>query len=234
MGDPLTVAALAAMAGGSYLQSKANRQVRSKQREYTGAETARQQQMSEQAQRIFRESLAKQTLPAQETSLDVARQARQQALTEAVPFEEGSYLPTQENAPAVIRQIMDAEAREATEKGQERAEALGRLGSYSDVALQNLFNLTRSGERAGQLGQSMRQSANILPMELAGATRKGAKSRAWGDLLTGAGQLAGLGSMAGYGGSWDSLFGGSASTGGYNPFSTRHVPKIGHQPSFYV
>ena len=213
MGDPFTMAAMAAMVGGSYMQSRANKQVANKKRDAVNAEGARQRGLREQSENIFKKSLSEHQMPEQQQRLDESTIKRRDAITSKIQSEEGKYLPSQADAPAIIRKIMDDKAREEVGRATSSGEAAAKLGAYDDVGLSNLFGFSRSGQGINNLSRSMANSANILPMELSAANSAGSKSRMWGDILTGIGQIGLMAGTGGAGGSWGDLFGKTGATG---------------------
>jgi type II secretory pathway pseudopilin PulG len=240
MCDPITIAGLAATVGGSYMQNKANKQVENKRRENVGAEYARQQALSDSANSQFKESLNSQTSDNQKEKLSDTQQKLGDIYKQVVSSGDGSYLPSQDSSPAIVRQVFDSKAEDAKNFGNQQATALGNIGGYGDVALSNALGFTRSGENINNLANSMQRSSNILPLELNAANYVGDSSRKWGDALTGAGQIMSLAGIAGMGPSWGTLknslgFGSNlgsttqALTGGFHPkygFQSAQVPLI--------
>jgi hypothetical protein len=84
----------------------------------------------------------------------------------------------------------------ATQQGRAKADLL----SFNDITFQNAINNIRAGQQLNTVGNFMRGSSNVLPIELEAASRKGDNLKTLGTALSTAGTVVGMGAGAGW---WD-------------------------------
>ena len=69
-----------------------------------------------------------------------------------------------------------------------------KLGSYADWNLQQGIKNTRTNQGLERISQNAKSDLNnVVPVEMAGAARKGDALQGWGALLSAAGALTGMG-----------------------------------------
>jgi hypothetical protein len=121
---------------------------------------------------------------------------------------QGGYLPGQSAAPQVVRDAVDRGRADTSGYLGQRADALGRLGGWSDALFGVRQNIGRAGEGVAMAGSAGRGAASLLPGALQAAGGAGSGWRMAGDLTNLAGQFAGA--YGGAPGGWGSIFGGAA------------------------
>ena len=203
----MSATAAALFVGGTLAQQQgANTAVRARNSTAL-AEVDRQGRLGDEQAAVFDESLANFERPNQDADR-VSRQRQRGAAVDAAVTPTDPAVPVSGGAPKVVRSTIAKALTDALDTGRRRGKAQGALASFGDLAFDNNIDLTRSGRQQATLGGFSRGSSNILPLELVGADQEGADQRSFGQLLSSAGQLAGLAGFAGFGPqNFGSLFG---------------------------
>lgn len=205
MCDPLTATALALTAVGTAVQYQGQRQAQKAMSAAQAAESARQAKLRGEAQGLFEESLGKQSAEAQTKRLADAQAEREAATVGNQQSGQVVSVPVQGGTPSIVADETAAQVGAGNIQARDEAMAKAALAAFGDLQLGNALLNARYGAQQGQLANFMQGSAGVLPTEMAAASRKGDKTKMFGDLLVAGGQLAGMGAMANGG-----LFGGKS------------------------
>lgn len=213
MCDPLSIAGAALSIGGMVAQNQGAKAAVSAREGVMNAEAARQAAIRDQQKATFDTSLNQLDQPAQQADLKKNQDARAAAVNSIVTPTNPA-VPVTGSAPTIVKSTIAKALSDALAYGKKQGIAQGNLAGYGDLNFDNGVNLARSGIRQAQLGNFSAGSSAVVPSELEAANRKGAGMRSFGQVLSGAGQLAGLGGAMGMGPSWGSLFGPSEAQAG--------------------
>lgn len=191
----LTAAGSAAQAAGARRAAKAMEGARI-------AESIRQKGFQDEANAITNESLSKSGKEATDKEMAAAEAERAAASDAAVadvrrPVEAtGANLAGDTKGNTIMLNEGDLAAAKnlgfATQQGRAKANLL----SFNDVTFQNAINNVRAGQKLNTVGNFMRGSAGVLPVELEAAQRKGEGLRTLGTVLNTAGSVVGMGAGA--------------------------------------
>ena len=191
----LTAAGSAAQAAGARRASKAMEGARL-------AESLRQKGFQQQADAVVDESLNKSGRDTTEAGMKEAAAKRAAEADAAVadvraPVEvTGANLAGDQSGNQVMITEADVARNKnlgyATQQGRAKADLL----SFNDITFQNAINNIRSGQQLNTIGNFMRGSSNVLPIELEAASRKGDSLKTLGTALSTAGSVVGMGAGA--------------------------------------
>lgn len=232
MCEPMTIAALGAMAVGAGLKYKADRDRQSDMRKLQRRETERNEGLHKEAMNNVlqnRESYERANLEQKMADASGERQAQYAKTEAAAP--RANEVPV--GATGGNQIINDAFARamegakgEATQSGALRAE----LASFGDTMGANAMENNRRTGDIGMIGSFQQGNSRILPLELnhAATRRRGADT--WGSILQafGGAMLGGVG--AGAGGAAAGAGASSAPAGAVDwtsLFSSNRAPNLG-------
>ncbi len=195
----LTAAGSAAQAAGARRAAKAMEGARV-------AESIRQKGFQDEANKVVDESLGKSGKSSTEAGMKAAAEARAAEAAAATAEVRKPVEATRENlaGDTAGNKVMATEsdlqaARNLGYAGQQGA-AKSNLLSFNDVTFQNAINNIRAGQQLNTVGNFMRGSAGVLPVELEAASRKGDNLKTLGTVLSTAGTVVGMGAGAGW---WD-------------------------------
>lgn len=195
----LTAAGSAAQAAGARRAAKAMEGARL-------AESIRQKGFQDQATQVSDESLNKSGRKATEAGIKEAGEARAADAAAATaevrkPIEAtGENLAGDQTANKVMATEGDIQAAKNLGYAGQQGAAKANLLSFNDVTFQNAINNMRAGQQLGTIGNFMRGSAGVLPVELEAASRRGDNLKTLGTVLSTAGSVVGMGAGAGW---WD-------------------------------
>jgi hypothetical protein len=195
----LTAAGSAAQAAGARRAAKAMAGART-------AESIRQKGFQDQADSVVAESLNKSGKDATDVGMKEAAAKRAADADAAVGEVRAPVEAVGENIAGdqSINQVMATEEDVARNKNLGYATQQGRakadLLSFNDITFQNAINNIRAGQQLNTVGNFMRGSSNVLPIELEAASRKGDNLKTLGTVLSTAGSVVGMGAGAGW---WD-------------------------------
>ena len=127
----------------------------------------------------------------------------------------GAGIPT--SASNIVVQERAKQLGKAKAYGDQQDAALGNLRSFGDLLSGISLNQARDAGQIGLVGGFKKGSQAILPLELQAANSKGNGLKTLGDVLGGAGQVAGFAGLSGAGPSWSDI--GSWFGGGGQPLS---------------
>lgn len=193
MCDPITIAGIAATAGGVLANNAAQQQTDDARSGALAAERIRQQGLDQQSAALNTQS--------QDRYQDFQGQQDQRAKSLTEMFQTPAQLPPGADAmPAsssnlVVQAENDARGA-ARERTNQMGAALGNLRSFGDVLGQTSRLQGRDAALVGQVGNFKRGSSDVLGMELEAANSAGGDMRMLGDVLGGVGRIgvaAGLG-----------------------------------------
>ncbi len=200
MCDPLTAAALALAAGGFATSQISQNQVSRERSRVAVAESARQEALQRRAIGKVDAATEEFTPDILNQGIEDAAQARTERLqgnAAGAGDQSPNDLPLTGSAPRVVRETAARELNRGLTEGKSFAARLGRLGSFGEAQFQKKLDLGRLSETLGQIGTESRNSANILPLELQTANRKGDTLAGISDILGSLGSVANLGSAVG-------------------------------------
>jgi hypothetical protein len=195
----LTAAGSAAQAAGAAKAAKAMAGART-------AESIRQKGFQDQANAVVDDSLNKSGKDATDKGMADAAAQRAAASDAAVadvraPIEAtGTNLAGDQTANAVMASEGDVAAAKNLGYATQQGRAKANLLSFNDVTFQNAINNVKAGQQLNTVGNFMRGSSNVLPVELEAASRKGEGLKTLGTVLSTAGSVVGMGAGAGW---WD-------------------------------
>ncbi len=191
----LTAAGSAAQAAGARRAAKAMEGARV-------AESIRQKGFQDEANKVVDESLGKSGKSSTEAGMKAAAEARAADAAAATAEVRKPIEATGENlaGDTAGNKVMATEsdlqaARNLGYAGQQGA-AKSNLLSFNDVTFQNAINNIRAGQQLNTVGNFMRGSAGVLPVELEAASRKGDNLKTLGTVLSTAGTVVGMGAGA--------------------------------------
>jgi hypothetical protein len=203
MCEPVSIS-LGLMAAGSAAQAAGARRAAKAMEGARLAESLRQKGFQAQADAITNDSLNKSGREATDKGMADAAAERTAASDAAVadvrkPVEAtGANLAGDQTANQVMATEGDLAAAKnlgfATQQGRAKANLL----SFNDVTFQNAINNIRAGQQLNTVGNFMRGSSNVLPVELEAASRKGEGLKTLGTVLNTAGTVVGMGAGAGW------------------------------------
>lgn len=195
----LTAAGSAAQAAGARRAAKAMEGARV-------AESIRQKGFQDEANKVVDDSVGKSGRASTDASMKAAAEARAADAAAATAEVRKPIEATGENiaGDTAGNKVMATEsdlqaARNLGYAGQQGA-AKSNLLSFNDVTFQNAINNIRAGQQLNTVGNFMRGSAGVLPVELEAASRKGDNLKTLGTMLSTAGTVVGMGAGAGW---WD-------------------------------
>lgn len=207
MCDPFSITALALTAAGTATQYYGQKQAQKAMSAAANAESKRQQKLRDEAQGLFEESLGKQDSEAQTKRLADAQAEREAATVGNMTDAAVVSAPVQGGTPSIVADETEARVGEGNIRARDEALAKAALASFGDLQLGNALMNARYGAQQGQLGNFMQGSQAVLPTEMAAASRKGEKTRLFGDLLVAGGQIAGMAGLANGAGAFGSTAG---------------------------
>lgn len=195
----LTAAGSAAQAAGARRAAKAMAGART-------AESIRQKGFQDEANAVVDDSLNKSGKDATDKGMADAAAQRAAASDAAVadvrsPIEAtGANLAGDQTANKIMATEGDVAAAKNLGYATQQGRAKANLLSFNDVTFQNAINNIRAGQKLNTTGNFMRGSAGVLPIELEAASQKGEGLKTFGNLLSTAGSVVGMGAGAGW---WD-------------------------------
>lgn len=213
MCDPLTIAGAALSVGGIAANTIGQSQVAAASNRAAQAESARQAQLRQEAAAV----------QAHSNSLYEGLAGKQQdRAADLTTYLRGNQLPAQGSAQTTVEapagssnittQGEASQRARADAYGSQQAGALADMRSFGDLLGTTALAQGRDAGQIGQIGNFMKGSASVLPMELNAASHAGDTAKMFGGLAGGLGKV---GIAAGINGSTlGGLFGGGASTGG--------------------
>lgn len=200
----LEIAALAAVAGGSYLQYDSQKSAQEDQQKAAMAEAMRQGKMDEDKFKNFQEALADVGREDQQGNIDNATTEIEGKLSAAVGGPDASYESSaSSNTPRVVKQYADDRKAESDDFVSLLGNARARQGAWGENQFDFGQKLLERQFTNNQLQTNMDRSAQIGAMEAEYAGQPG-MGAVIGNGLVGLG-TAGIG-FAGQGGSFSSLF----------------------------
>lgn len=197
----LTAAGSAAQAAGARRAAKAMEGARV-------AESIRQKGFQDEANKVVDESLGKSGKSSTEAGMKAAAEARAAEAAAATaevrkPIEAtGENLAGDTSGNKVMATESDLQAARNLGYAGQQGAAKSNLLSFNDVTFQNAINNIRAGQQLNTVGNFMRGSSGVLPVELEAASRKGDNLKTLGTVLSTAGTVVGMGAGAGW---WDKV-----------------------------
>lgn len=195
---------LALQGAGIFSKYRAGQGADSARLDAINNEIARQDAYRRQATGIFRPVMDSFTAPAQMTQRAGIAADRTAALTgnQGAPL---PVLPGAGSAPEPVKKDGARYISRAVTEGKDFAKRLARLGAYGESDFTDRIALAGSRRGLANIADFAGASAEVLPLEVGAAQQQGISP--FGDLLMGAGQVAGMGSALGYGPGWGDIFG---------------------------
>ncbi len=193
----MEIAAMAAMAAGSYAQHQSAESKADAQREAANAEALRQSQIDEEKAREFQAALGDFDRESQDANLDEATAAREALMKEAVAAPQdgdGSYQsPTTGDDPKVVKTRADRRQAEADDFVSALGNARARLGAWGEGRFAPANTLMELGFDLGEHNTRAARSGEIGAREAQMAGAEAGNGMALvGNLLSSAG-TAGMG-----------------------------------------
>ncbi len=153
----------------------------------------RNKQREAEANAVYQQSLDKSGRDTADAELEKGTQRRMTAYEQL-----GQQLPTQ---PLPLSGSRNKEVKTGanvknagTAWSRLMRKADAKLGSYADWNLQQGIKNTRTNQGLERISQNAKSDLNnVVPVEMAGAARKGDALQGWGALLSAAGSLTGMG-----------------------------------------
>lgn len=202
--DPFSIAlALSLMLGGAYFKKRAVDAQSAEQSRLVREETARQGALDQQRMADLNADLNKFGRGAQDDQQSTISAKMRDYLTAPVDQAQpqADYQTRNPGAPQEIKDREQAALADAMTKGRDYASRLADLSSYSLLNFNTGVTMNRLGQRQANFTTAQKHSADILPLELQSVPfRVGRGDLLAGDVLTGAGTIAGLGGFGGFGG----------------------------------
>jgi hypothetical protein len=170
------------------------------------AESIRQKGFQDEANAVVEDSLNKSGKDATDKGMADAAAERAAASDAAVadvraPIEAtGANLAGDQTVNAVMASEGDVAANKNLGYATQQGRAKSNLLSFNDVTFQNAINNIKAGQKLNTTGNFMRGSSNVLPIELEAASNQGQGLKTFGNLLSTAGTIVGMGAGAGW---WD-------------------------------
>lgn len=184
----ITAASAALTAGSSYAQAQAQRKAGQERDAVALMESERQRRLGqEQAAELARVTASQEQAP-QEQSLEKAVEARTAAITPQAPAKY-DYVQGAATAPSEVKGDIARKMVQALQAGQQEAKRGAKVGAYGDVLYGNRLNLSRAGERIGQLQNFQQGGLGTLQMGLNAANQAGGGYRSMADVMAGLGQI---------------------------------------------
>lgn len=200
--------ALALTAAGSAAQAAGARRAAKAMEGARVAESIRQKGFQDDATKISDQSLSKSGRASTEADMkanEAKRAADAAAATAEVrkPIEAtGENLAGDKSGNVVMLNEGDVQAARNLGFAGQQGAAKANLLSFNDITFQNAINNMRAGQRLNTIGNFMRGSAGVLPVELEAASRRGDSLKTLGTALSTAGTVVGMGAGAGW---WDKV-----------------------------
>lgn len=193
MCDPFSATAAALTIAGTAATSAGVGQANKARSQALGAERSRQQGYTNTNFNTAGNTLENVSRPAQDQYYADAQGARRGAYAAPisnVPFAS----PIAPTSPVIAGEYQRAGN---TQMNKSLGEALAKanLDAYGDAQQKTGINTTHNAQDIGITSQEASASQNVLPLEVQNAQRKGQGLRTLGDILTGVGQVAGLGGL---------------------------------------
>lgn len=205
--DPLSAAAIGATVLGGALQMKGARSAERARSRAGAAEIARQDALRNEQAALFGQTLGGFDRGNQDARRDDLTDARGSIIEQSiVDFREpdpGAGI--EGSAPKVVKDAAAKAVVDALAGARAEGKRLAALQGFGDLFADNQVDLNRSGAMQAQLGDFSRGSSAVLPLELEAANAKGSRTRGFGQLLQGVGQVAGLAGAFGAGPTWGDL-----------------------------
>jgi hypothetical protein len=207
MCDPIS-ASIALTVAGTTAQAIASNKAKKAMQGATNAERIRQKGYEEQSQSALNESQSFASKAAQDRRMAEAGAARKaeydQATAQAAPVATtGENLAGDQAGNSVVASETSKRSADATNSALQKGAAMANLQGFGDLQLGNALYNNRIAQRQAQLGNFMRGSADVLPLELQAASQKGKDLATLGQLLNAAGAITGMGAGAGWWGGAD-------------------------------
>lgn len=203
MCDPIS-ASLALAAAGTASQVAGQRKAQKAMDGAREAERIRQKGYQEQSDAALGKSLAGAEKGSQDSAEADAFAARKAASDEATasvrqPVEAtGANLAGDQTANAVIDAEMARKGAAALGFAGQQGGAKAKLLSVNDLNFANAIANARALQEQGRIANFAKGSADVLPVELEAASRKGQGLQTLGTALSAAGTVVGLGAGAGW------------------------------------
>lgn len=201
MCEPMSIAALAALAVGTGLQMKANNERKSDMRKLNRRETERQEKYYGESKQYLDENQGlydRDKADANMAAAAAGRQAEYAAADRAAP-RANEQLPGSTGGNSVVADAFTRALAGANQQAGAQGAARANLASFSDFIQDAALKSGRNSNQIGMLGSFTQGSSNVLPLELQHAATKSRKSATYGNLLTalGSAMLGGAGGAAG-------------------------------------
>ena len=199
---PPAIVALALTAAGSAAQAAGARRASKAMAGARVAESIRQKGFQDEANAVVEDSLNKSGKDATDKGMADAAAKRAAESDAAVadvraPIEAtGANLAGDQTVNAVMASEGDVAANKNLGYATQQGRAKSNLLSFNDVTFQNAINNLRAGQKLNTTSNFMRGSAAVLPVELEAASRKGEGLKTFGNLLSTAGTVVGMGAGA--------------------------------------
>lgn len=199
---PPAIVALALTAAGSAAQAAGARRAAKAMAGARTAESIRQKGFQDEANAVVEDSLNKSGKDATDKGMAEAAAERAAASDAAVadvraPIEAtGANLAGDQTVNAVMASEGDVAANKNLGYATQQGRAKSNLLSFNDVTFQNAINNIKAGQKLNTTGNFMRGSAGVLPIELEAASNKGEGLKTFGNLLSTAGTVVGMGAGA--------------------------------------
>lgn len=194
MCEPLTLAALAATAGGTVLQQMGRNEAVSAQDAAATQSIQRNSEYRRKADALFRDSLEKSGRDDFEARAAKAQEERARGLLppEIVPPVQPRQGDSDTTAAAGA-----AEADKVKDILTTRGMARAKLGGDTDAFYQGARDILPNAEDIGFVARDIQAENELLPLRMADASRKGGGLREIGSIVSGLGTLGGLAAAGG-------------------------------------
>lgn len=202
----------ALLVGGTGLKYLGEKKAQRAQNRASEAERARQEELTNQQQAAFADSLTRAGDVTSSAAQSRAQAARETRLVDAITRPSGAdYLPGAGSAPQIVatEQAQQTAKQQTETKGL--AAALAAMSGTDDQLLDLGIGMGRNAQTIGQRARDKANSANVLQAELRAAAQKGALLRGIGGLAQMVGGSSLGGSLAGAGGGSGAAAGGNIS-----------------------
>lgn len=212
MCDPIS-ASLALAAAGTATQAAGQRKAQKAMSGAREAERIRQKGHQDASNAVLEKSMGGADKSAQDATEAEALAARKAASDAAVadvraPLEAtGENLAGDQTANAVIEAEQAAQAAKSLGYAGQQGGAKAKLLSFNDLNFANAINNARAAQEQARIANFAKGSADILPIELEAASRKGQGLQTLGSALSAAGMITGMGAGAGWWGGADKAAG---------------------------
>lgn len=198
------IAAVALTAAGTAAQAAGASRARRAMQGAREAERIRQKGYREQAETRVGESLAKSSRESADRKLSEAEAERASLAEKAVadvraPIEAvGTNLAGDSSAASVVSDETKAQAAKNLGFALQQGLSKSKIGAMDELNFANAINNIRASQDLSMIGNFMRGSADVLPVELEAASKKGDKLNALGSVLKTAGLITGIGAGSGW------------------------------------